>query len=70
MPEHLDLTASSIDITRAICDIESVSGNEQTLADAIEATLSPLAHLEVIRDGDAIAALRRVCADVRYLGSY
>ena len=35
MPEHLDLTASSIDITRAICDIESVSGNEGRLADAV-----------------------------------
>ena len=32
----LDLTASSADLTRAICDIPSVSGDEKTLADAIE----------------------------------
>lgn len=52
----LDLTASSIDLTRQICDIESVSGNEGTLADAIEAALSSLPHLEVIRDGDTVVA--------------
>ena len=65
MPEQLDLTASSIDITRAICDIESVSGNEQALADAIEAVLTPLSHLEVIRDGDAIVARTHLGRDRR-----
>ncbi|WP_226532543.1 succinyl-diaminopimelate desuccinylase [Microbacterium paraoxydans] len=52
----LDLTASSVELTRAICDIPSVSGDEQTLADAIEAALSPLAHLEVFRHGNTIVA--------------
>ncbi|GAA2060768.1 succinyl-diaminopimelate desuccinylase [Leifsonia soli] len=52
----LDLTASSIDLTRQLCDIESVSGDERTLADAIESALAELPHLEVIRDGDAIVA--------------
>ncbi len=52
----LDLSASSIDITRQLCDIESVSGNEKPLADAIEAALSGLPHLELVRDGDAIVA--------------
>jgi len=52
----LDLTASSIDITRQLCDIESVSGNERAVADAIVASLVGAAHLEVIRDGDAIVA--------------
>ncbi|MFK3671154.1 succinyl-diaminopimelate desuccinylase [Leifsonia aquatica] len=52
----LDLTATSTDLTRQICDIESVSGNEKELADAIEEALSGLAHLEVIRDGDTIVA--------------
>ena len=33
----LDLTSSSVDLTRAICDIASESGDETTLADAIEA---------------------------------
>ncbi|GAA3748850.1 succinyl-diaminopimelate desuccinylase [Leifsonia bigeumensis] len=52
----LDLTASSIELTRALCDIESVSGNERALADAIEAALAGCAHLELVRDGDAIVA--------------
>ncbi|WP_150308303.1 succinyl-diaminopimelate desuccinylase [Planctomonas psychrotolerans] len=57
-PAHppLDLSSDSVSITRAICDIESVSGNEGTLADAIEASLAGLDHLEVIRDGDAVIA--------------
>jgi succinyl-diaminopimelate desuccinylase len=52
----LDLSASSIELTRALCDIESVSGNETALADAIHAALSGADHLEVVRDGDAIVA--------------
>ena len=52
----LDLGASSIDITRQLCDIESVSGNERAIADAIQASLEGHDHLEVIRDGDAIVA--------------
>ena len=55
----LDLTASSADITRAICDIPSVSDDERALADAIEAAVAPLAHLEVHRDGDTIVARTR-----------
>jgi len=52
----LDLSASSIDITRQICDIESVSGNETELADQIVAALDGLPHLEIIRDGDTVVA--------------
>ncbi|WP_353810358.1 succinyl-diaminopimelate desuccinylase [Agromyces sp. SYSU T00194] len=52
----LDLSADPVEITRAICDIPSVSGDEATLADAIEAALAPAAHLEVVRDGDAVVA--------------
>lgn len=52
----LDLTASSPELTRQICDIESVSGNEQRLADAVETALSGFSHLEVIRDADAVVA--------------
>ena len=52
----LDLSASSTDITRQICDMESVSGDEKPLADAIEAALSGLPHLELIRDGDTVVA--------------
>ena len=52
----LDLTASSVDLTRVICDIPSVSGGEAPFADAIEASVAPLAHLEVIRHGNTIVA--------------
>ncbi|MCJ1706859.1 succinyl-diaminopimelate desuccinylase [Microbacterium sp. VKM Ac-2923] len=52
----LDLTASSVDLTRVICDIPSVSDDETPLADAIEAAVSAYDHLEVIRDGDTIVA--------------
>jgi succinyl-diaminopimelate desuccinylase len=56
-PIHpLDLTATSIEITRQLCDIESVSGNERSVADAIQASIEGLSHLEVTRDGDAIVA--------------
>ena len=53
---NLDLTLPSVELTRAVCDVESVSGNETALADAIEAALRTCAHLDVIRDGDAIVA--------------
>lgn len=52
----LDLSVDVVQLTRAVCDIESVSGNEAALADAIEAALVPLAHLEVLRDGDTVLA--------------
>jgi succinyl-diaminopimelate desuccinylase len=56
----LDLTATSIELTRRLCDIESVSGSEREIADEIEAALRPLAHLEVTRDGDLIVARTRL----------
>lgn len=52
----LDLTASSVDLTRAICDIPSVSGEERALADEIERAVSAFPHLEVIRHGNTIVA--------------
>lgn len=52
----LDLTATSTDITQALCDIESVSGNEQQIADAVEEALKDYGHLDVLRNGDAIVA--------------
>ncbi len=52
----LDLTASSVDLTRAVCDIASESGDETTLADAIETAVAAYGHLEVIRDGDTVVA--------------
>ena len=52
----LDLHSDVVELTRAICDIESVSGNEKALADAIESALAKHLHLEVIRHQDAIVA--------------
>ena len=53
---HLDLSAPSIDITRQICDVESVSSDETELADLIVDALGVLGHLEVSRDGDTVVA--------------
>jgi succinyl-diaminopimelate desuccinylase len=52
----LDLAASAATLTQQLCDIESVSGNERAVADAIEAALAGAQHLELFRDGDAIVA--------------
>ena len=52
----LNLAGSSIELTRQLCDIESVSDNEASIADAIEASLAGCSHLEIIRDGDAVIA--------------
>src|SRR3954469_20841918 len=52
----LDLPAAVTSLTAAICDIESVSQDEAVLSDAIEAGLRPLGHLEVLRDGNTVAA--------------
>jgi len=56
VPSTLDVTATSVDLTRAICDVPSVSGDETPLADLIEAALDGCDHLEIIRDGDTIVA--------------
>ncbi|MDZ8202150.1 succinyl-diaminopimelate desuccinylase [Microbacterium sp. SSW1-59] len=52
----LDLTATSVDLTRAICDIPSVSDDETALADAIHLALAEHHHLDLHRDGDTIVA--------------
>ncbi|MDV6013905.1 succinyl-diaminopimelate desuccinylase [Haloechinothrix sp. LS1_15] len=51
----LDLHADPVDLTAALVDIPSVSGEERLLADTVEAALRDQAgHLEVVRDGDAV----------------
>lgn len=52
----LDLRADLPDLLRALCDTESVSGDETALADDVEAALRTCPHLEVLRDGDAVVA--------------
>ncbi len=51
---HLDQDVAAL--TVALCDIESVSGNERRLAEAIELVLHEVPHLTVDRDGDAVVA--------------
>src|SRR5829696_366446 len=48
--------ADPVALTRALVDIESVSGNEKEIADAVEAVLAPLAHLSVERIGNTVIA--------------
>ncbi|MDO8381651.1 MAG: succinyl-diaminopimelate desuccinylase [Microbacterium sp.] len=64
MPQ-LDLSVSPVELTRVLCDIPSVSGDETPLADAIEAAVSTLPHLEVFRDGDTIVARTMLGRDQR-----
>ncbi|MES1212786.1 MAG: M20/M25/M40 family metallo-hydrolase, partial [Leifsonia sp.] len=52
----LDLALPAVELTRRLVDLESVSGNEGPIADAVESALRALPHLEVLRDGDAIVA--------------
>jgi succinyl-diaminopimelate desuccinylase len=59
MPK-IDLSVSAVDVTRQLCDIESVSGDEVRIADAIAETLAGYDHLEVVRDGDAVVARTRL----------
>ncbi len=52
----LDLAADVVDLTAALCDIESVSRDEEAICDAIEAALTPLAHLALTRLGNSLVA--------------
>jgi succinyl-diaminopimelate desuccinylase len=53
---ELDLSLAAPELTARLVDIESVSGSEGPLADAIEAALRRLPHLAVDRDGNAVVA--------------
>ncbi|WP_435768937.1 succinyl-diaminopimelate desuccinylase [Nocardioides sp. SYSU DS0651] len=55
-PPVLDLTADAVTLTRQLVDIESVSRNERTIADAVEQALRDLPHLVVTRHGNSVVA--------------
>ncbi|GAA4402044.1 succinyl-diaminopimelate desuccinylase [Ornithinibacter aureus] len=55
-PLALDLTDDVTSLTAAVCDIESVSLDERALADAVEAALHLLPHLDVTRVGNTVVA--------------
>jgi succinyl-diaminopimelate desuccinylase len=52
----LDLSADVVTLTEQLVNIESVSRNEQVIADAVEAALRPLAHVQVTRHGNTVVA--------------
>ncbi|QYJ02448.1 succinyl-diaminopimelate desuccinylase [Nocardioides panacisoli] len=52
----LDLDTDVVTLTRHLVDIESVSREEGEIADAVEAALQALPHLEVVRRGHTIVA--------------
>ncbi|MEP9363935.1 succinyl-diaminopimelate desuccinylase [Nocardioides sp. CN2-186] len=52
----LDLTADAVTLTEQLVDIESVSRDEQAIADAVEAALRTLDHLTVTRRGNTVVA--------------
>ncbi len=52
----IDLTSDVVALTGALVDIASESLSEQEIADAVEAALRPLGHLDVVRDGHTIVA--------------
>jgi len=56
----LDPTGDLLALTRALCDIPSVSGDERAIADAVETALRPFGHLELLRDGDTVLARTRL----------
>jgi succinyl-diaminopimelate desuccinylase len=53
---ELDLRSDLVGLFTDIVNVESVSGNEGPLADAVEAALMPLDHLRVERHGDTVVA--------------
>ena len=53
---RLDLDGDPVALLATLVDIESVSGDEQRITDAVEAALRGYAHLEVIRDGNVVVA--------------
>jgi succinyl-diaminopimelate desuccinylase len=55
-PPTLDLRRDVVALTQDLVDIESVSGNEQRIADVIEAALRDLDHLDVRRFGHTVVA--------------
>ena len=52
----LDLTRGAARLTADLVDIESVSGDEKAIADAVEEALRAYPHLEVVRDGQSVLA--------------
>ncbi|MEP7054722.1 MAG: succinyl-diaminopimelate desuccinylase [Actinomycetota bacterium] len=63
----VDLRAPARDLTVDLVDMESVSGDEAAITDAIEAGLRSAAHLTVERDGNVLVARTSLGRDRRIL---
>ena len=61
----LDLDADVVTLTAALCDIASVSQDEDAVATAIDAALRPLDHLTVTRHGNTVVARTELGRDER-----
>ncbi len=56
----LDVAAGPVALARQLVDIPSVSGDEQVVADAVEAALRGAEHLDVERSGNTLVARTRL----------
>ena len=56
MTVNLDLAGDPVELTAALVDIPSVSGDEALLAASVEAALRAVPGLEVVRSGNAVLA--------------
>jgi succinyl-diaminopimelate desuccinylase len=61
----LDLSLDIVALTAALVDIESVSGNEETITDAIERALEPVPWLELWRHQHSLVARTSLGRDER-----
>ena len=60
----LDLAADPVELTAALVDVPSVSGQEAALADLVEVALRGLPYLTVERDGDPAGSTRRLVVEI------
>ncbi|WP_029767137.1 succinyl-diaminopimelate desuccinylase [Haloglycomyces albus] len=59
--------ADPVELTRALCDVESVSGDEERLCDMVENTLATRSHLTVKRHGNTLVAHTDIGSDQRVM---
>lgn len=64
---QLDISMGLSELTQSLIDIESVSGNEAKIADAVFAALEPFEHLHLIREGNAVIAMTNLERETRVL---
>lgn len=64
--QPLDPSVGPVELTRQLCNIPSVSGDERAIADAVELMLRRYApHLAITRDGDTLIARTELGRDCR-----